>query len=624
MSRILPILLLVLGAVYLGSTLRAPRQPTEFDLGSFGRLPVVKNGRIKPLDTVARTTLLQLQGRQRVATDEGRALQPVEWLARLVLDPATVDPLKTFEITHPELLALMHVTAEDGDGGKRYSFRQLEPRVPDLERQFQLAANVEAKQRTPFQHAAVQLYGNITLYQQIKYSLADPEAADWLGALTGLQQNLHTDVAAVRAQVNNQPHDEAAARRVIDLTRRFQIMDNFGILLAIPPPDGDVAKFSWKKVGGSLLETFDTGAINPAALTWAGLAHAWRAQQPAQFNEILRLYRQALEPRYATELRKSDIETRFNAAAPFYSATVLYVAVFLLAIVSWLRWPRALGRSAFYLMLLAFLASTAGIAIRMWLEGRPPVTNLYSSAVFIGWASVLLCIALEWFYRTAIGTAAAGLIGFATHIIAHYLSLGGDTLEMMRAVLDSNFWLATHVIVITVGYAATFVAGALAVLYVVLGFFTRLLTPQLAKNLTGMVYGIVCFATLFSMVGTILGGIWADQSWGRFWGWDPKENGALMIVLWNAVILHARWGGLVKQRGLMNLAIGGNIITGWSWFGTNLLGVGLHSYGFTEKGAIILGLFMLSQLALIALGLFPPENWRSPVATTRSRPASSS
>ena len=117
---------------------------------------------------------------------------------------------------------------------------------------------------------------------------------------------------------------------------------------------------------------------------------------------------------------------------------------------------------------------------------------------------------------------------------------------MMRAVLDSNFWLATHVVVVTTGYASTFLAGFLAVIYVIRGVFTTPLDNATADALARMVYGIVCFATLFSFVGTVLGGIWADQSWGRFWGWDPKENGALIIVLWNALILHARWGGLVR------------------------------------------------------------------------------
>src|SRR5437763_1739057 len=84
-------------------------------------------------------------------------------------------------------------------------------------------------------------------------------------------------------------------------------------------------------------------------------------------------------------------------------------------------------------------------------------------------------------------------------------------------------------------------------------------------------------------VGTVLGGIWADQSWGRFWGWDPKENGAVLIVLWCAIILHARWGGFIRQRGLMVMAIFGNVVTSFSWFGVNMLGVGLHSYGFMQK-----------------------------------------
>jgi ABC-type transport system involved in cytochrome c biogenesis permease subunit len=184
-------------------------------------------------------------------------------------------------------------------------------------------------------------------------------------------------------------------------------------------------------------------------------------------------------------------------------------------------------------------------------------------------------------------------------------------MEMMRAVLDSNFWLGTHVVTITIGYGATFLAGFLAIIYIFRGIFTRSLDKKTADALTRMVYGIVCFATLFSLVGTILGGIWADQSWGRFWGWDPKENGALIIVLWNATILHCRWGGLVKTRGLMALAVFGNIVTSWSWFGVNMLGVGLHSYGFMDSTFWALIGFVVTQLIIIAIALIPLEKWKS-------------
>jgi cytochrome c biogenesis factor len=139
------------------------------------------------------------------------------------------------------------------------------------------------------------------------------------------------------------------------------------------------------------------------------------------------------------------------------------------------------------------------------------------------------------------------------------------------------------------------------------------------KDVTRMIYGIVCFAMTFSFIGTVLGGIWADQSWGRFWGWDPKENGAVLIVLANALLLHARWSGLAGPRGVAALAIFGNIVTSWSWFGTNMLGVGLHSYGFMESALMWLLIFVASQVLLIALA-FLPVLWRRNAALTQEVP----
>ena len=125
-----------------------------------------------------------------------------------------------------------------------------------------------------------------------------------------------------------------------------------------------------------------------------------------------------------------------------------------------------------------------------------------------------------------------------------------------------------------------------------------------------MIYGTLCFAIFFSFVGTVLGGLWADDSWGRFWGWDPKENGALMIVLWNALVLHARWDGMVTGRGLALLAVVGNIVTAWSLFGVNALGVGLHSYGFDRGVTTWLLAFVASQAAIILIGALPQNWWR--------------
>ncbi len=635
MKRHLPLFVLLLAAGWLLSSLRPQKNTSDMDLVAFGRLPVLVNGRIKPLDTVARTSLLVLQGRQRVSDPTGGTLvaSPIEWLADVLFQPAKADDYPTFRLSatdSPELITLMGLTEADTKityenpvlrvlaladfvpGTRtRFSFNKLFPKLGELDRQSQLARPIEAQLRTPFQKAVVQLHERVLLYQRLKHSVQAPDSPSFLGEVTRFQQNLAAGIDAVRARQKGEAHDEAAFNAVLASAQRYDAMSQLGYLLAIPPAASDSNPTNWSSAGAALLQTFDTGAVNPNVMAYAALGASWRDRQAGQFNEIVRLFREQLAKRFSPQLAKGDVETRFNASEPFYKSTQLYVIAFLLAIFSWLKWPDTLGRSAFYLTLVAFVATTAGIAARMWLEGRPPVTNLYSSALFVGWGSVGLCLILERFFRNGIGSAAAGVIGFITLLIAHHLSLDGDTLEMMRAVLDTNLWLATHVVIVTIGYAGTFLAGFLAIIYIFRGVLTPSLDKATADSLARMVYGIVCFATLCSLTGTVLGGIWADQSWGRFWGWDPKENGAVMIVLWNAVILHARWGGLVKQRGLMCLAIVGNIITSWSWFGTNMLGVGLHSYGFMDAAFWWLLAFVLTQVAIIALAQLPLEKWRS-------------
>jgi ABC-type transport system involved in cytochrome c biogenesis permease subunit len=643
MKRWLPLIVLLLGLVYVGARLAPPRNPGAFDLVGFGRLPVLANGRIKPLDTVAQSSLLVLHGNQDLTTADGnrplldadgRPIASVEWLLDVFFRPAQADTYAVFTIDNQDLLSLIGknedslrikyaATAEQFEATigmlnthyRQFSYQEIAPHLSDIESQAKLAEAVDDRSRTPFQRGVLQLYHSLILYRQLEHTVSEPDSDDFLGELIRFEKAVPDGVAAVRAKQANQPHDEDLAQTMLALGQRYLALSQATNLLAIPPAEDNPDLNAWKTTGQALLETFQTGEIDPAVRTYASLGFTWRTNRPDEFNQIIPLYRKELARRFSAQLGKSAAEARFNGVAPFSSSTVLYLFAFVLAIVSWLKWPEALGRSAFLLVILAWVATTAGIGTRMWLEGRPPVTNLYSSALFVGWGAVGLCLVLEATYRNAIGSAAAGLIGFGTLIIAHYLSLEGDTLEMMRAVLDSNFWLATHVVVVTSGYASTFLAGFLALIYIFRGVFTRSLDRATADALARMVYGIVCFATLFSFVGTVLGGIWADQSWGRFWGWDPKENGALIIVVWNALILHARWGGLVKARGLMCLAVFGNIVTSWSWFGVNMLGIGLHSYGFTEAAFWWLSLFVASQLAIIAVANLPLAKWRSPGAS---------
>jgi len=107
---------------------------------------------------------------------------------------------------------------------------------------------------------------------------------------------------------------------------------------------------------------------------------------------------------------------------------------------------------------------------------------------------------------------------------------------------------------------------------------------------------ITFIALFFTLFGTILGGIWGDQSWGRFWGWDPKENGALLIVMWLLMLIHLRISGLVKAPGYALVLVLSNITVALAWFGVNLLSVGLHSYGFTDGAALNLLIFIILEI----------------------------
>ncbi len=609
MKKYFSSIVVITALIAVALTLRAPRNHGEADVTGFGRLPTLVNGRVKPLDTVARTSLLVMQGRQRVTTSDGRTLTPDEWLLDMLFRPVLANSYATFEIVHPDVLVLFDLTPTEGGGGKRFSATQLVKGLGELDRQAKLADDTESAVRTAFQRAVVQLRDNVMLYQRLQQSLMPAGVENYFKQLEQLRQTPVPSTVDVRTP--GAMHDVPGAKLMLEMSRYFAAMDTLGYLRPIPPETDMATSADWKTVGGSLGAGVVTGRFNSAALAFSDLGRAWSEDQPDAFNRAVHEYRAQLETGMPALLRKCDVEARFNSAQPFYTSMILYTVAFLLAVVSWLKWPDALTAAAFKIVAIAFVVATAGIGLRMWLEARPPVTNLYSSALFVGWGAVALCLVLEYFYRNAIGSVAAGLIGFATLLIAHHLALGGDTLEMMRAVLDSNFWLATHVVTVTVGYAATFLAGFLALIYVLRGVLTRSLDRPTADALSRMVYGIVCFATLFSFVGTVLGGIWADQSWGRFWGWDPKENGALIIVMWNSIILHARWGGLVKQRGLMSLAIFGNVVTAWSWFGVNMLGVGLHSYGFMDAAFWWLVTFVISQIAIIVIGAIPPSKWRS-------------
>jgi cytochrome c-type biogenesis protein CcsB len=677
-----------------------PKKDGEYHVREFGRLPVLLNGRIQPFDSVARNSLLQIRSTGDLPLEvvpswqfwhHPKKLKSSEWLLEVMTRPETADTRPIFLIHHAELLGELKLQDKgvEKSGLRYFTYRELEPLLSEIDNQARKAGEVKAEDQTAFQKQVGKLANALTLYQRLKVSLQPEGTDDFAQQLADFQKNLGPAQVAAQASESGKDFDKEALQKIAGPLQTFQLMARFGYPLIIPPLTSAEARNNWQTMGASLLESGRSAQLHPAVSNFAAMATAYHQHKPEAFNRAVAAYRQWLAPAFDRALKKGQAEFYFNSVKPFLHAMIIYLCAFVLAWVALLTFTLApnlsesLRRSAFYLVILAGLVHTFGLVFRMVLEGRPPVTNLYSSAIFIGWGTMVLGLILERIYRIGIGSIVGSLAGFVTLMIAHNLALGGDTMEMLRAVLDTNFWLATHVVVITLGYASTFAAGLLAILYIFLGVFTPLLTqklgarartpssaalpaapaskrvrsasaqsatlplakgegrgegeraarlratsgdpksePTVGNALATMVYGIICFATLFSFVGTVLGGIWADQSWGRFWGWDPKENGALLIVIWNALILHVRWGDLLGDRGIMNLAVFGNIVTSFSWFGVNMLGIGLHSYGFMDAAFQWLMIFIGSQCFIIALGLLPLNLWRSFRTDEKAAPGS--
>jgi ABC-type transport system involved in cytochrome c biogenesis permease subunit len=579
-----------LAAVFTLSLARVPSMPVDqMQLDEFGRLPVVYEGRVKPLDTVARNVLRTVSDRQSFRDDAGQTQPAIRWLLDAIVSPETAFKHKVFRIDHPEVQELLGLKRRDG---LRYAPDEFWDRIGELERQAEQASHTDPGGLTVYQKQVTELVKNLRLFLTLNSSFKVPP---------------------IRMEKEHFHEDWTAALEHLRTLQRMQPP------LVIPPTSDDS---QWESFAAAVIKNIQAEATdkkpNPATVSMATLLYAYRKNDAKMFNEALAEYERSLSERPPADYNatKVNFEAFFNYFAPFWWAAWLYLAAFVLVAVSWLVGWRPLGRAAFWLVVFTLGLHLFALVSRIYISGRPPVTNLYSSAVFIGFGAVIFGIVFEMIYRIGIGTVVASVIGFSTLLIAYFLSASGDTFSVLVAVLDTQFWLATHVTCITLGYSTTCVAGALGVLYILLGVATPALgatvnSSTLGKVLSRMIYGTVCFAMFFSFIGTVLGGLWADDSWGRFWGWDPKENGALIIVLWNALILHARWGGIIRDRGLAALAVSGNIVTSWSWFGVNELGVGLHSYGFTEGVLLALGIFIATQLAIVALAALPRRWWSS-------------
>jgi ABC-type transport system involved in cytochrome c biogenesis permease subunit len=401
--------------------------------------------------------------------------------------------------------------------------------------------------------------------------------------------------------------------RLLSLLQQIEDGANYAKYGLFMMPPSDSSKKDWLTAGNAIMDTmtlkYDQPDVAIKDIAATEVAVRKLPNDEKGFREAMKTWiARTSERAKPDDIKFISLEATYFKRDFFLNAMILFLLGSISSLVMWGLGQSRVAKLFYWITLsttvIAVALCVTAIVIRCIIMQRPPVGNLYDTVIFIGTTGVILSLIVEWISRNRFSLGIAPVLGTALIILARRYEVGdaGDHLDPLVAVLDSNYWLTTHVICITLGYTAGLLAAMLSCGYILMrGLNLDGENKELRRSLTKVVYGCICLTVFLSLVGTVLGGIWANYSWGRFWGWDPKENGALMIVLWTLAILHARLGGIIKDWGLHLASIFTACVIAFSWWHVNFLGVGLHNYGFTTgKGTI--WIFYIVMLVFMLFG----------------------
>ncbi len=512
-------------------------------------LPVQDSGRLKPYDTFARESLELIYGKTKF-----KGKQAVEVVTTWMVIPEQWDQIELVEVRHKGLRDALKID----DKKIHFSVQELmtNARLPLVLQE--MRSRRDAKEKlNPYFQAVQRLESQIGTYQTIKMGkalriLPNPETETWV------------DVSELK-----EPY----------LLKFKNIASAFvQVIAAVAPVDVN-----------SVSESQKLEAKQNLALAVEEFVAAARAVAPEK---------------YASDLAIKT-EVHYNKFHPVKWAWIAYL-LGVLAFAAFLVNERKLWQTiGWSLTGVGFLLHTYGMALRVYLAGRPPVSNMYETVVWVPWGVLIFATIIYRTQKSLLPMIAAGVVSVLCLILTDLApTVLDDSIQPLEPVLRSTFWLSTHVTIITISYAAFFLAFAIGdwVLFCYLKD-----EKKYAKSISQgvqAIYRSIQIGAVLLAAGIILGGIWADYSWGRFWGWDPKETWALIAFLGYVALLHARLTGLVRSFGTAAGAIVAFSLVIMAWYGVNfVLGAGLHSYGFGAGGVEYVSAFVMVHLLYVAFAM---------------------
>ncbi len=383
-----------------------------------------------------------------------------------------------------------------------------------------------------------------------------------------------------------------------------------GMAFTLVPPKPDKNSTTWLPVGHaeqSLQKLFNelaaefvqsvTAEMKPESAKVVDAA-AIQAKVEA-FKAAARAENPALYP------ADNDIKTEvfYNTLHPFKWAWIFYFLAALIFGFS-LRptsrpWTFLLGWG---MVAFGLVLHILGFGLRIYITGRPPVSNMYETVIWVAFGALMFAAFIERVTKHRVVMIGGSLVAMFCLILADLAPTVLDpSLQPLEPVLMSNFWLIIHVMTITISYSAFFLALAMGNIGLYLFIRGEDKNKAAIQNITQSIYRALQLGVVLLAAGIILGGVWADYSWGRFWGWDPKETWALIALLGYLAILHGRMGGWLRNFGMNAWSVIGFSLIIMAWYGVNfVLGAGLHTYGFGAGGIeYVMGFVFIQFLFVI-------------------------
>lgn len=578
----------------------APLRAAEpVDYKFFAQIPVQHEGRIKPLNSFSRAFLKLFSGK-----DTLDGISADQWLAETLFDPAQSLQRPLFRVFRPDALNL------PVREGKYYSYAELSAALRQKSDVIIQLSKKEEENWSTDQRELMRLHEASILYAQLLRSftftlplnITPPDGVMDLpedGSLTLEDYSRHAQKIEEKVKdiVRRMGGDPKAysekEKNIVSFAFDMQTLQAAGennvLLRIVPGQTGiDAEWFSpW-----ALMQSGQGSPDSAAYLDlWQAMARAYSSGDEAAWDAASEKTLKSAHSFSAPA--KIRLEVFYNAFHPPALALFLYFMTFTGFIVYSLRGGDMLRKGSLGLLGGGGAVLIGAIIARVIILERPPVGTLYESILFVAAICGLVSFFLERKRKDGTGILIGSLTGIFLLFAAQSFA-EDDTMKMLVAVLNTNFWLATHVLCITIGYGWCLITALLAHIWLVRGALGKE-----TGDLAAPVKSLALVSLLFTAVGTILGGIWADQSWGRFWGWDPKENGALLIVLWIVWLLHAQISGHVNRLFFMAGMAMLSVVVALAWFGVNLLSVGLHSYGFITGVAAGLGAFCAAEIVIV-------------------------